>query len=60
MLMGNHQAKLLDAILKPNFKFDDYISQIDREIKTINEHKDAGHIAQSADMMDVVTDTGFG
>ena len=52
-------GKLVDAVLQPNSKFDDFVSKIDDEIKTISELKDAGHVAQATDMMDVVTDTGI-
>jgi hypothetical protein len=57
---GDYPGKLVDAVLQPDSKFDDYISRINEEIRIMNELKDAGHIAQAADMMEVVTDTGTG
>jgi len=52
--------KLLDAMLRPTeSKLDGYMSDIDDEIKTMNELKDAGHIAQTVDIMEIITDTGI-
>ncbi|KAK0611412.1 hypothetical protein B0T14DRAFT_327836 [Immersiella caudata] len=51
-------SKLIDAVLRPSSTFDDCISKIEEEIKTMKELKDAGHIAQAADMMEFVADTG--
>lgn len=48
----------MDIILHPDNKFDDYIKDIEREVKRLHALKEAGHIAQSADMMKMVTDTG--
>ncbi len=51
--------QLVDAVLQPNSKFDEYITKIDAEIRNMNELKDAGHIAQTADMMDMISGTGL-
>ena len=40
-------------------KLDGYMADVEDEIKTMNELKDAGHIAQTADMMEIVADTGI-
>ncbi len=45
--------------LQPTSKFDEYIARVDAEIKIMNELKDAGHIAQTADMMDIISGTGL-
>ena len=52
-------GKLVDAVLHPKFKLDESIEKIEREIKVMNDLKDAGHIAQTADMMDIVSGTGL-
>ena len=52
--------KLLDAMLRPTeSKLDGYMADVEDEIKTMNELKDAGHIAQTADMMGIIADTGI-
>ncbi|KAH8883296.1 hypothetical protein GQ53DRAFT_753005 [Thozetella sp. PMI_491] len=51
-------GKLVDAVLQPASKFDVHITKINGELKVLNELKDAGHIAQTADMMEIVSGTG--
>ena len=57
-LANRLEERLVDAVLKPDSKFKDYIKNVETELKTINQLRDAGHVAQTADMMDVVTGTG--
>ncbi|KAK3985454.1 hypothetical protein QBC44DRAFT_299081 [Cladorrhinum sp. PSN332] len=49
--------KLVDALLNNRSKFQDLIDDLEVEYKTMQELKDASHVAQTADMMDVVSDT---
>lgn len=53
-------GKLVDAFFQPNSKFDTYISNVEAEVQTINTLKEAGHVAQTADMMSLVEGTGLG
>ena len=45
-------------MLQPNSKFTDLVKAVDAELRTIDGLKDAGHIAQTADMMEIVSGTG--
>jgi hypothetical protein len=51
-------GKLVDAIFHPNSKFDAFISNVEAEIKKMNALKDAGQVAQTADMRELVLETG--
>ncbi|KAI9703002.1 MAG: hypothetical protein M1820_005993 [Bogoriella megaspora] len=55
---GGKLSKLVDAICHPESKLDEHIKHIERGIRRLNALKEAGHMAQSADMMKVVSDTG--
>ncbi|KAF2100847.1 hypothetical protein NA57DRAFT_74446 [Rhizodiscina lignyota] len=56
---GGKLRKIVDVILHPENKFGDYIKDIELELTKLHALKEAGHIAQSADMMKMMTDTGL-
>lgn len=53
-------GKLVDAIFQAEAKFDDHIKNIERDVQKMNALKEAGHIAQSADMHKIISNTGQG
>ncbi|KKY29196.1 hypothetical protein UCRPC4_g00102 [Phaeomoniella chlamydospora] len=55
---GGKLSKLVDAVLQPTNKFSAFVSDIEDEIKVLNALKDAEHVAQAANMMEVVSGTG--
>jgi hypothetical protein len=54
-------GKLVDAVLQPTeTKFQKCISQIDAEVKKLEDLKNVAHEAQTTDIKDVVTETSRG
>jgi hypothetical protein len=52
-------GKIVDAIMHPRSKFEDFISNIDAEVKKLHALRDAGHVAQTADMMELMSETSL-
>ncbi|KAF1347430.1 hypothetical protein EJ07DRAFT_185191 [Lizonia empirigonia] len=56
---SNHLRQLRDAVLRPvETKFDQCIERISAEVDKLHELKDAAHVAQQADMKDLLESTG--
>jgi hypothetical protein len=53
-------GKLVDAIINPSSKFEEVISEIEAEVKNLYALREAGHIAQATDMMELVSETSLG
>lgn len=53
-------GKIMDAIFQPEAKFDDQVKVVEREVQKLHTLKEAGHIAQSADMHRIISNTGQG
>ncbi|KAK4224661.1 hypothetical protein QBC38DRAFT_485064 [Podospora fimiseda] len=49
--------KLVDALLNNTSKLENLIADLEVDYKAMQELKDASHVAQTADMLDVVSDT---
>ncbi|KAK0616617.1 hypothetical protein B0T14DRAFT_250330 [Immersiella caudata] len=54
---GWRLTRLVDAFLNNASKFDDLLSDLDAEYKTMHELKDATHIVQTASIVDIVYET---
>jgi len=52
-------GKIVDAIMHPRSKFEDFISNIDAEVKKLYALRDAGHVAQTTDMMELMSETSL-
>ncbi|KAL9088217.1 MAG: hypothetical protein Q9165_006344 [Trypethelium subeluteriae] len=51
-------GKLVDAIFQAEGKFDVHVKNIGSQVQKMHALKDAGHIAQNADMMKIISSTG--
>ncbi|KAI9667781.1 MAG: hypothetical protein M1821_000600 [Bathelium mastoideum] len=51
-------GKLVDAIFRAEGKFDVHVKNIEHEVQKMHAFKDAGHVAQSDDMMKTISKTG--
>jgi hypothetical protein len=52
-------GKIVDAIMHPRSKFEGFISNIDAEVKKLHDLRDAGHVAQTTDMMELMSETSL-
>jgi hypothetical protein len=52
-------GKIVDAIMHPHSKFEHFISNIDAEVKKLQALRDAGHVAQTTDMMELMSETSL-
>ncbi|KAJ4301946.1 hypothetical protein N0V90_004042 [Kalmusia sp. IMI 367209] len=56
---SNHLRQLRDAVLRPvETKFDKCIQRIEAEVEKLHELKEAAHVAQQADMKELLESTG--
>jgi hypothetical protein len=46
--------------MHPRSKFENSISNIDVDVKKLQALRDAGHIAQTTDMMELMSETSLG